>query len=393
MIPKYLASTLLLAAAAAASAQDTVAPIAAPPVLPAACNAPSFENQDAAALDRSARALAGLPVEGLPEAQAAAFAAHAAQLDAPFRRLDGRQLKAVREWSVAELAPLTGPVEALYYPFSGPDVLYATALFPQAQRMLFTGLETVGELPQTDGLAAAELASSLAELRRSLASLLGKSFFVTAQMQAQFGRNRFEGVTPILMLLLARSGYQVEAVAAVALGADGRLCARGFADKLDDAGVELRYRKPGEATARSLVYLRTDLSNDGLAKAPQYATLVRSFAPAATYLKSASYLMHGRGFSSIRELILDVSPQVLQDDSGIPYRAFAASAWQPTLFGRYVRGGGGFANAVQPDLVRAFAAAPQRPLPFWIGYRSGPADSNLQLYVRRPAASAAGVAP
>lgn len=365
-------SAMLAAALGAAHAQDAAAP---------ACTAPTDESIDSAQLDRTARALAGLSF-GSTE-PGAAWQSHAQALSKPFDRLDARQLKNVRQWSGDTLEPLTGEVKTLYYPFSGPDVLYATALFGKAQRMLFTGLEVVGELPQPDGLKDAELGASLAELRRSLSELLGKSFFVTARMQSQFGSNRFEGVTPILMLLLARSGYQIESVAAVRLGSSGELCARAFADKSDNAGVRIGYRAPGDSSVRSLVYLRVDLSNDGLKRSPEYATLVREFKPDASYIKSASYLMYGGGFSTIRELLLDVSPALLEDDSGIPYRFFPALQWQTHLFGHYSSSASSFPGATQAALVKAFAAAPKQPLPFWIGYRHGPADSNLQLYLKQ----------
>lgn len=357
----------------------TAASVAAPePSAPPACAAP-VAALSGSELERIARSLAGLPggFDGAP------LAAHAAALDASFARLEGVQLARIRAWSAQALPPEVHAAPVVLYPFSGPDVLYATALFPQAQRMLFTGLETVGEPPQAAHFDAPALADSLGELRRSLSTLLGQSFFVTAQMQAQFPRNQFRGVTPLLLLLLARAGYVPESVAPLVLTDDGRLCARAFDERVDHAGVEIRYRAPGEDALRSLVYLRVDLSDEGLAQAPGYAALVRGYGVRASYLKSASYLMHTREFAAIRTLLLEVSPALLQDDSGIPFRHFDPDAWEATLYGAYRRGGGGFENRVQEDLKAAFAAAPARPLRFWIGYRHSAADSNLQLYRRR----------
>lgn len=338
-----------------------------------------------AALDATSRALAGLDVPASDDATvAAAWTTHHDQLERPFARLNSRQFTFIRAWREQTLEPTLGKPSRLFYAFSGPDVLYATALFPHAQRMLFTGLEPVGELPEPAKLKPKELAASLTELRRSLSELLGKSFFVTSSMQSQFHRNRFEGVTPIMLLLLARSGYTVDSAQAVSLGAQGTLCARRFEDKDSTIpGVLVLYRGPDDTASREVLYLRADLSNDGIARTPEYATYVReTLKPDVAYLKSASYLMHGGAFSAIRELIQE-TPAILEDDSGIPYRNFPTTAWTADFYGHYVRGGGGFERAVQSDLVKAFAAAPKRPLPFWIGYRHGPADSNLQLYRKR----------
>lgn len=362
------------------------APAEEPSTTTPVCVAPAAATADPA-LDATARALAGLDAPASEDAKvAAAWSTHREQLERPFARLNTRQFTFIRDWREQTLEPTLGQPSRLFYAFSGPDVLYATALFPHAQRMLFTGLEPVGELPDPAALQPAELTSSLTELRRSLSELLGKSFFVTSRMQSQFHRNRFEGVTPIMLLLLARSGYTLESVQAVALGTQGMLCARSFDDKeIAIPGVLVRYRGANDSAPRELVYLRADLSNDGMAKTPEYATYVReTLKPDVAYLKSASYLMHGGAFSAIRELIQE-TPAILEDDSGIPYRHFPATSWTADFYGHYVRGGGGFERAVQPDLVKAFANAEKRPLPFWIGYRHGPADSNLQLYRRRPA--------
>lgn len=345
---------------------------------PESCEPPASATSDPAA-DRHARLLAGLEGTSI----SAASMAHREQLDASFARLESVQMHRVRDWSARVLPPEVHAADSLYYPFSGPDVVYPAALFPQATRMLFTGLEPVGSPPSDADFAHDKLADSLAEIRRSLATLLGQSFFVTAQMQQQFARNRFRGVTPILMLLLARSGYQIDQVAGVVLAADGRLCARDFADRADNAGVKIRYHKAGEKQLRTLIYLRVDLSNDGLAATPGYAVFVRQAFVAASYLKSASYLMHTREFSAIRGLLLEVSPALLQDDSGIPLREFPDTRWQSTFYGRYESAASGFHGHGQPDLRQAFATAAPGALPFWIGYRHSPADSNLQLYQRR----------
>lgn len=357
----------------AAPAADADADLAA-----SACPVPTAFIRDAA-VDRHARLLAGMDgAAAIP-----AVTAHAAQLEAAFARLESVQMRRVRAWSASALPAEVHAADTLYYPFSGPDVLYPAALFPQATRMLYTGLEPVGSPPTESDFADSKLADGLAEVRRSLATLLGQSFFVTAQMQQQFARNRFAGVTPILMLLLARSGYQIEQVVGVSLAPDGRLCARGFDERVDNAGVEIRYRKADEQQLRTLVYLRVDLSNAGLAAAPGYARLVRQTYVATTYLKSASYLLHNADFSSIRELLLEVSPALLQDDSGIPLREFPETRWQRTFYGRYQAAAAGFGGHTQPDLRQAFTAAAPAALPFWIGYRHSPADSNLQLYRRR----------
>lgn len=371
-MPKYLMTAAVAALCLWGAAAGSLAAAEMPAV--GTCVTPVAVAE--LALDGYARTLAGMP--GGFDSRPARM--HAAALDHAFARLESGQFSRIRAWSAAKLPAEVHEAEVLWYPFSGPDVLYPTALFPQARQLLLTGLEPVGAPPTDEDLAAANLSASLAELRLSLATLLGKSFFVTAQMQKQFAQNRLRGVTPVLILLLARAGYQIDSVTAVFLAADGRLCARSFADRVDQAGVVIGYRD-AQGGERRLTYLRVDLSNDGLDAMPGYAQLVADFGVQASYLKSASYLLHTAGFSRIRELLLAHSPALLQDDSGIPYRYFDASQWRASFYGHYQSAASGFEGHTQPALRAAFAGAP--PLPFWIGYRHSKGDSNLQLYQRQ----------
>jgi hypothetical protein len=334
----------------------------------------------AASLDGYARALAGLPGGG----DDAVLAAHASQMQRSFERLQSGQFRRIRDWSARALPTKVHDADVVWYPFSGPDVLYPAALFPKASHLVFTGLEPVGAPPQAADFESPALADSLGELRRSLATLLGQSFFVTAQMQQQFARNRFRGVTPILMLLLARSGYHIDSVAGVVLTPEGQLCGRDVSERIDHAGVQIRYHLEGEDQSRTLTYLRVDLSNKGLEQMPGYALWIKQIGVHASYIKSASYLMHIDAFSGIRELLLTLSPALLQDDSGIPYRWFPEDQWQSSFYGHYGSAAEGFGGHTQPALRKAFAGAPA--LDFWIGYRHSAADSNLQLYQRRAAA-------
>lgn len=355
-------------------ASFTLSATAADPTSTVTCVAPVAVAEPE--LDGYARTLAGLT----GGTGATSANEHAAALDLAFARLDRGQFSRIRAWSTATLPAAVHRGEVLWYPFSGPDVLYLTALFPEARQSLLTGLEPVGVPPTAADFTDPKLGASLVELRQSLGTLLGKSFFVTAQMQQQFARNRFRGVTPILMLLLARAGYQIESVTAVVLSAEGRLCARSFSDRLDNAGVVIGHRDAG-GFVRRLTYLRVDLSDEGLKAMPGYARLVAEFGVQASYLKSASYLLHTAGFSQIRELLLTHSPALLQDDSGIPYGSFDPALWQASFYGHYDAAASGFGGHTQPALRAAFDGAPA--LPFWIGYRHSKSDSNLQLYQRK----------
>ena len=56
-----------------------------------------------------------------------------------------------------------------------------------------------------------------------------------------------------------------------------------------------------------------------------------------TFVKSASYLMHYRSFNMIREIVLEKSISLFQDDTGIPFKYMKNRDLNVQCFGKYVK--------------------------------------------------------
>lgn len=305
----------------------------------------------------------------------------------PWSQFESSRLKPAMKFAQEEIATLPQAEGPVYYPFSGPDAMYALSMFPNAGAYALAGLEPVGELPDIGALSDADLDASLAELRRSLRSIRAFSFFRTNDMRAEFSKNQFSGVTPILLLFIARQGFAIQNVEQVALEPDATLRvvpagALGQVPAGRVSGVRISFARPGEARTRTLYYFSADLSDQGLARAPQPLKWAANFAPRATYIKSASYLLHTPGFSQVRNFILGRTELIVQDDSGIPVRYFAATNWERTFYGAYDGPIRLFANRYQRDLLEAYAES-ARPLDFGIGYDHQARASNIQRFVRK----------
>jgi hypothetical protein len=329
---------------------------------------PPLSHPQRAELNRIAAVLGGTG-ETAPQS-------HRQALDQRFGRLEQRlfpQLAAFRE---AHLGSSAG--QTVYYPFSGPDLVYLKPLFPDAREWVLTGLEPVGDIPDL-GLPPAQLDAALNQLRSSIQNLLRASFFVTAEMQRQFSRHRFTGVTPVLLLFLARQQADIRDMALIELAADGQVCAAGSVDGGGVPGV--RFTLQTEAGERQLSYFRMDLSNGGWAAKPGYQAFLDARAPVRGFVKSASFLMHGGEFASVRNWLLGHASLIAQDDSGIPYARFDATQWSLQCVGRYPGPPGSFPRSNQPALVEACAG--NAALPFWFGYRKGGHDSHVLVGRRK----------
>ncbi|MGI9243957.1 MAG: hypothetical protein ACR2RV_24385, partial [Verrucomicrobiales bacterium] len=126
----------------------------------------------------------------------------------------------------------------------------------------------------------------------------------------------------------------------------------------------------------TVYYFKTNLSNSGSGRFQRY---MANHAPGTTFIKSASYLLHGGGFSNIRSAIMKNSQAVLQDASGIPFRLYQKAGWGAELFGNYTRTLDMFKSYYQPDLRQAFVSSAPRPLKFGVGYTFTPSETCLIL--------------
>jgi Na+-transporting methylmalonyl-CoA/oxaloacetate decarboxylase gamma subunit len=354
------------------------------------CRAPDATHS-AALLSATAALLAGHDVTDAKAltsiATAPAVKLHQQSLRASFEKLDAGQLNSVRAFAQAHLKTADQP---LYYPFSGPDLLYAEAFFPQARRYLLTGLEPIGDVPLLANLQADELSASLTELRKSLYTILNFSFFKTNDMRLDLRRNRLQGVVPLLLTFAGNAGFQVQSARFFYVNSDGTVCNTSAAVLASIrapqiAGVALVLKRRAASATQEIIYLQCDMGDTALTKTPQYLQIVRKLQHGASFIKSASYLLHKDYFSRTRQLILDTSPIVLQDDSGVPYTYFADSQWQRKLFGSYSAPIALFAAHRQPDLVQAFNSIGSASLDFGIGYRHAKQNSALLLFQRKAA--------
>jgi hypothetical protein len=347
----------------------------------AAFAAQSAAKADSANANDTARLLAGMPLSaGSPLAKFAGdptWKQHAQYFDSAWKRLDDGQLSKVRAWSVANIK---NPQTTLFYLFSGPDFLYANAFFPKATTYVLAGLEAVGPLPEINERTR----QSLSNLRSSMNTVLNLSFFITRHMRDQLHEGQqLTGTLPILYVFLARAGYEIKDVSLIQLEQDGSTkpfdhALRGRAFGKTGSGVKIDFAG-ADGTARTLYYFSTDLSDPGV-KTTGLLPFCEKLAPGDAFLKSASYLMHGGGFDTIRNFLVDHSRTIVQDDSGIPLRAFKMGEWEFHPFGNYLYPLGIFPGTNQPKLKEMFAKAPK--LDFGVGYRHRPNESNLMLAVR-----------
>jgi hypothetical protein len=357
-------------------------------------NAPADPFSGAVPVDRYAddlgRFLAGLPARaGSPFAgyeTRPAWLKHREALDRAWARIEETSLPAMRAFQKQELRDAAVTRAPVLYPFSGPDALMATVFFPANPTYVMIGLEPAGTLPSPKQLGRVDLDEYLASVRATLASELGRSFFITRQMDRQFRGQVTDGLFLPLLELLARSGHTILGYRYMRLDDGGHIVDRAADYKapgrIGNKGVEIEFQRDEDRSIHKLLYFSVNLADDSLRANQPFLTFADGLTGTATYLKATSYMVHHPEFSIIRERLLSLSKAVLQDDSGIPYHFFSPERWQVQLYGDYIKPYGSFRWLQQADLRKAYLETGVKPLNFRIGYGYGKVESNL-LFARR----------
>ncbi|HEV2200465.1 MAG TPA: hypothetical protein VGR73_11650 [Bryobacteraceae bacterium] len=345
--------------------------------------------------DDVAHFIAGLPSRaGSPFAEAEnseEWKDHRRLLDQSWKRAEAGFIAGLRSFGESTVQQGSGAARPLFYPFGGPDALTAVLCFPQSPAYILAGLEPPGTLPTSAQLDRKNLPLFLGAIRESMASELGRSFFVTREMDHRFRGQLTDGLMLPILFLLARTDHEILGLRPVRVDEEGRVVALpadgAVGAKFRNRGVEIEFQ--GKGAPQRLYYFTVNLNDKRLGANTGFQTYVTQLGTVKTLLKATSYMTHRPEFSVIRNRILAQSEAILQDDSGIPYKFFDPAVWQVRLFGEYERPYGSFRWLEQPTLRQAYQAPGVEPLPFHIGYGFSRIPSNLLLARRSNTAARA----
>ncbi len=346
-----------------------------------------------------ARLLAGMPAE-----EGSSFAElhknqnwinYAKKIDSTFWKPMQDKRPVMSKWREDELKVTNEAKGTLFYPFSGADFLYANTFFPTVDTIVMFGLEPIGSMPDVKKIADKNFLAYLNGLEKTLATILQKSYFITLEMNTDFRGGTvqdLDGTLPAFLIFMARTGQKILYYEKVAIGEDGKLI-KADAAKNPKAyyGTKIEFRDMNDNKRKVLYYFGVNLCNDafmtmdGLAQRNDLQEFIKKLNITSTYIKSASYLMHGNNFSIIRNLVLDNTKNYLQDDSGMALGNFKDDKWDLTFFGAYAGTIDIFRGYYQNDMKKVYEDKkyPIRPLPFGIGYMYKQGESNLMLAKRK----------
>jgi hypothetical protein len=387
-----LSALMLLSCSPSAKPDAPVVKVEAPPT-PFPDPAPKSREADDAA-----RFLAGLPGKAGSSfadlEKEEAWRAYRTTLDAMWSGTESRGLTAMREFQNRELNSDSIKKSTLFYPFSGPDALMMNVFFPYNSTYVMVGLEPPGTLPTAEQFKKKNLALQLAAERNTVNDVLGRSFFITQFMDKQFRGQVTDGLFQPIIHLLVRTNHTITGFGYVRIDDNGKVVERQIstspsAPKIANRGVEVDFVDDSTQAAHRLYYFSTNIADDHLKDNKEFGEFVSQLKGMTTYFKATSYMTHRPEFSIIRDLVLNGSSAILQDDSGLPYRMYKDPPWHVQLYGDYNQPIRPFKWLEQKDLRAAYQTGTPKPLNFHIGYGLAQLPSNLQLVTRQEVTTAA----
>lgn len=316
-----------------------------------------------------ANILGAMPVENAPEWDSLMntdwMKQHYQQFEQAWKPLEDARLSKMREWRGQYLQDFNKKENTLFYPFSGPDFLNVYEFFPNCSNYMMFGLEPAGKLTPIEEYTP----TYVGQIRGALAEIFQRNYFITSYMGGDLAGI---GVFPIIEAFLARTNNEIVKTERFYLDADGKpqffaLEEEGEAGRIE--GIMIEFKNKSKEYSQKLYYIGTNVVEEEIKKKPELIAFIKSFPNKYTFVKSASYLLHGGEFVTMRDLILAETNAVLQDDTGIRYDVYQKEGWEVQLFGKYARPIADFGGyTYQPVLAQAFQTEEVLPLDFTYGY-------------------------
>ncbi|MFN5319484.1 MAG: GYF domain-containing protein [Bacteroidia bacterium] len=284
----------------------------------------------------------------------------------------------IQEWTdESPLAKLDSGI--LFYPFAGADFLYSNCFFPRSNRIVMVGLEPIGSISEKLEFNS-DFYDYMKRIKTSLYTSNRSGYFMTINMGKELRQSDLNGVLPLILFYARRQSFLISSIEYVSLDENGKQIPSTYQEA---AGVVIKLTDNDRKTLKTIEYYRTDLSDGEFKPGSRFHNYFSAFQNKNVFLKAASYLLHNDSFSNIRNVILENTNTLLQDDSGMPYKYVATNDWNVELYGKYTRPIGLFSSRVQSDLREEFQKRGGKELPFRIGYNISHNEPHLILAQRK----------
>lgn len=324
-----------------------------------------------------ARVVAGLPILGTDSVLAQIqsedyYKSYKKFCDDSFSTIQSDMLDPIKKWTAANGVQDNRKNSTCFYPFSGPDFMFANAFYPKAANYILLGLERRGTLPRFDKMDESQRKGYFQGMIKSMKYINTRGYFVTQHMGSDYTKTHLNGVTHMALYMMARTGHSIVSVG------DGWLSKEGKLTKIDEGAdvpedhVRMKiieFTDADQTALRTLYFFNHNIADEAAANHMEMATFIKNFPNKGAYLKAAQCAAFNANFKTARELVLGCD-LVIQDDSGIPYSHLSdTTVYDTKLFGTYTTVISDLKWCFQPKLKKDLETkGDNSDLPFKISY-------------------------
>jgi len=303
-----------------------------------------------------------------------------------WKQLEDSTLDVMVKWAQEKKIMEDSDTLPCMYTFSGPDFLFGSRFFPKASHYVLMGLEKCGSVTDVASMKESAANEYLNSIRGSMRYLLKAGYFVTAHMSTDFSKSVLNGNIHMMLMFMARENYSICSIDYGYMGKDSSFYVTG--QKPSSSSGKINGMRVGitDSTAQKLKYVyyfSADIMDSKLKDKPEFTAFIENMAPFNSYFKAASYVPQHKSFATIRNLILNNSDKILQDDTGVPLKSIDTKIYDIEMWGTYTKVISDLSWGYQPDLKKALeASGNNKDLPFKISY-NGNYDEGMMLYAKR----------
>jgi hypothetical protein len=303
-----------------------------------------------------------------------------------WKQLEDSTLDVMVKWAKEKKIMEDSDTIPCMYTFSGPDFLFGSRFFPKASHYVLMGLEKCGSVTELSSMKETSVNEYLNSIRGSMRYLLKAGYFVTAHMSTDFSKSVLNGNIHMMLMFMARENYSICSIDYGYMGKDSSFYVTG--QKPSSSSGKINGMRVGitDSTAQKLKYVyyfSADIMDSKLKDKPEFTAFIENMAPFNSYFKAASYVPQHKSFATIRNLILNNSDKILQDDTGVPLKSIDTKIYDIEMWGTYTKVISDLSWGYQPDLKKALeASGNNKDLPFKISY-NGNYDEGMMLFARR----------
>lgn len=304
-----------------------------------------------------------------------------------WKKLETQRLNKIKNWREKEISVSDNLSRTIFYPFSGPDFLTVSMLFPKADTFIMLGLEPVGALPDFSKLKAKDQEEYLSHFSGSLSDIFNKSYFITKNMLNDFQTNKVNGLMPVLCFFVQKLNYDIADIKYIYKDSTQKIKEADYHYKNKQKTFGIKITAIKDSCAKTIYYFRYNVMDKFFNDSTVFYHYIAQYHNYITYIKSASYLLHNPFMNNMRKLILNNSVAILQDDTGIPYTYLKdTNEWTLKLYGQYDKPVKDFGKmGYQPDLAKKMKqdSAKIPALPFHLGYHWGSKKDVLFFTIKK----------